>query len=185
MPADGPPPPAPPGRPVSGAASGGRPGGPPRGRPEKLGPVDDCAALVLPADAADADAADTVTAAEAAGCWPIVVVPHPGAVGGRVPASAALAVIPGGTELPPEALAAAALRAGFEALTGGYEPSRTVILTAGDPASEEDVRAAVEVSKAGGESGEPTGATPAGVRFALPSAYPTLRDGTTPSGTAG
>ncbi|NNJ24236.1 nucleotidyltransferase family protein [Alienimonas chondri] len=169
------------------------------GPPQKLAPVDDCAALILAAGASSrfgspkplaewngktlvAHAVDT---AEAAGCWPITVV-----VGGEatrvaraVPASAGVTINPRWADGQGTSLAA-----GIAALTGGMEPSRTLILPVDLPQlTADDLRQVIEASKtataaaasfddgAGGQAfGPPVCVTP--------SLYPALRDCTAEGG---
>ena len=184
-----------------------RPAGPPPGarrggRPTKQEPVDDCAALILAAGASSrfgspkplaywngsSLVARAVETAEAAGCWPIAVVVgcEAAAVAGAVPASAAIVVNPRWAEGQGTSLAA-----GVDALTGGYEPGRTLILPVDLPhLSADDLKSVIEASKrdgaaasaasfpdgAGGEaSGPPV--------CVLPQLYPALRN-CTPGGGA-
>ena len=136
------------------------PTGPPRGRPERLEPVDDCAALILAAGASSrfgspkalAEWGDTtlvgraVANAEAAGCWPIAVVVgcEAAAVAAAVPAGAAVIVNSRWAEGQGTSLAA-----GITALTGGVEPTRTLILPVDLPhLSGDDLARVIEASKA-------------------------------------
>ena len=136
------------------------PTGPPRGRPERLEPVDDCAALILAAGAsarfgspkALAGWGETtlvgraVANAEAAGCRPIVVVVgcEAAAVAAAVPASAAVVVNSRWAEGQGTSLAA-----GITALTGGAGPTRTLILPVDLPhLTGDDLARVIAASKA-------------------------------------
>ena len=190
---------------MSDAPATARPAGPPpgvrRGPPTKPEPVDDCAALILAAGASSrfgspkplADwrgtplVAHAVNAAGAAGCWPIAVVVgcEAAAVARAVPADAAVVVNPRWQEGQGTSLAA-----GVDALTGGTEPTRTLVLpvdlphlTAADlsrviAASKGDAVAAAATfdDGTGGEAFGP----PVCVTSSL---YPSLRD-CTPEGGA-
>ncbi|MFH5802421.1 NTP transferase domain-containing protein [Alienimonas sp. DA493] len=172
------------------------------GLPQKLAPVDDCAAIVLAAGASSRFGSpkplapwgegtlleQAVHAAEAAGCWPIVVVVGCDAarVARAVPAAAAVAINPRWAEGQGTSLAA-----GFEALAGGQEPTRTLILPVDLPrvgpdelkqvitASKTEGVAAAAASFPDGAGGEAFG-PPVCV---TPSLYQALRD-CTPEGGA-
>ena len=128
-------------------------------RPTKQEPVDDCAAVILAAGASRrfgspkplADwnglplVAHAVKTARAAGCWPIVVVVgcEAAAVSRAVPAGAAVVVNPAW-----EAGQGTSLAAGFDALTGGSEPTRTLILPVDLPhLTADDLRRVITASK--------------------------------------
>ena len=187
--------------PVSDPAPNGPPPGVRRGPPQKLEPVDDCAALILAAGGSTRFGspkplaewggttliAHAVATAEAAGCWPIAVVVGGGAaaVSRSVPATAAVVVNPRWADGQGTSLAA-----GVAALTGGAEPSRTLILpvdlpqlSAGDigrviAASKADGAVAAAASFPDGAGGEAFG-PPVCV---TPSLYPALRDCTADGG---
>ena len=144
----------------SGPSPGVRRGGPPK----RLEPVDDCAALVLAAGESRrfgspkplADwrgtplVAHAVKTAEAAGCWPIAVVVgcEAAAVAAAVPAAGAVVLNPRWAEGQGTSLAA-----GMSALTGGYEPSRTLVLPVDLPhLTAADLRRVIDASKADGAS---------------------------------
>ncbi|QDT17437.1 nucleotidyltransferase family protein [Alienimonas californiensis] len=172
------------------------------GPPQKLEPVDDCAAIVLAAGGAsrfgspkplapwgdDTLLGHAVAVAEAAGCWPIVAVVgcEAAAVARAVPAAAAVAINPRWA-----AGQGTSLAAGFEALAGGQEPSRTLILPVDLPRIEaDDLRRIIDASKADGAvaaaASFPDGA--GGEAFGppvcvTPSLYPALR-ACTPEGGA-
>ena len=174
----------------------------PPGPPQKLEPVDDCAALILAAGASSRFGspkplaewrgtplvAHAVRTAEAAGCRPIAVVVgcEAAAVAKAVPASAAVVV-----NSRWEQGQGTSLAAGIDALTGGYEPSRTLVLPVDLPhLSADDLKAVIAASKIGGAAaaaasfpdghgGEAFG-PPVCVR---PQLYPALRN-CTPEGGA-
>ena len=145
--------------------SDARPTGPPsgvrRGPPKKLEPVDDCAALILAAGASSRFGspkplaeyegqplvARAVSLAEAAGCWPIAVVVgcEAAAVAAAVPPAGAVVVNPRRADGQGTSLAA-----GLDALTGGYEPTRTVVLPVDLPRlTVDDLRRVIEATKSG------------------------------------
>ena len=183
-----------------------RPAGPPPGarrggRPTKQEPVDDCAALILAAGASSrfgspkplaywngsSLVAHAVQTAGAAGCWPIVVVVgcEAAAVAKAVPAGAAVVVNPRWDNGQGTSLAA-----GVDALTGGYEPSRTLVLPVDLPhLSADDLKAVIEASKADGAASAASFPDGAGGEACgppvcvLPPLYPALRN-CTPEGGA-
>ncbi len=129
------------------------------GPPQKLDPVDDCAALILAAGASsrfgspkplapwDGETLVThaVATAEAAGCWPIVVVVgcEAAAVSRATPATAAVVINPRWADGQGTSLAA-----GVEALTGGAEPGRIVVLPVDLPrVTVDDLARVIEASK--------------------------------------
>lgn len=169
------------------------------GPPQKLEPVDDCAAVILAAGASSRFGspkplapwgggtliAHAVATAEAAGCWPIVVVVGSEAakVAAAVPGAAAVTINPRWAEGQGTSLAA-----GVDALTGGMEPSRTLILPVDLPQlSAEDLKGVMEASKSGVAAAASFPDDAGGEAFGppvcvTPSLYPALRDCTAEGG---
>ena len=187
---------------MSEPAPTGPPPGVRRGPPQKLEPVDDCAALILAAGGSTrygspkplADwggttlVAHAVATAAAAGCWPIAVVVGGGAaaVSRAVPAAAAVVPNPRWADGQGTSLAA-----GIAALTGGAEPGRTLIMPVDLPQlAAEDLGRVIAASKADGAVAAAASFPDGGGGEAFgppvcvtPSLYPALRN-CTPEGGA-